>query len=117
MLSKKWVPICCFPEESEAEQALEESFDVSSVELSRLEKLFSILADFTARVEHLHYNELVMGAVDGGATFDMELVRDTMIKESYEEALKEGLEVGLDLSREQKESHYSKKFTKSQNEF
>ena len=30
-------------------------------------------------------------------------------KNSYEEALKEGLEVGLDLSREEKESHYSKK--------
>ncbi|ABX09123.1 hypothetical protein [Prochlorococcus marinus] len=28
---------------------------------------------------------------------------------SYEDALKEGLEVGLDLSREEKESHYSKK--------
>ena len=28
---------------------------------------------------------------------------------SYEDALKEGLEVGLDLSREQRESHYSKK--------
>ncbi len=26
----------------------------------------------------------------------------------YKEALKEGLEVGLDLSREQRESHYSK---------
>ena len=26
----------------------------------------------------------------------------------YEEALKEGLEVGLDLSREERESHYSK---------
>ncbi len=26
----------------------------------------------------------------------------------YEQALKEGLEVGLDLSREQRESHYSK---------
>ncbi|WP_269622706.1 hypothetical protein [Prochlorococcus marinus] len=30
-------------------------------------------------------------------------------KVSYEEALKEGLEVGLDLSREERESHYSKK--------
>ncbi len=30
-------------------------------------------------------------------------------KHSYEEALKEGLEVGLDLSREERESHYSKK--------
>jgi len=30
-------------------------------------------------------------------------------KSSYEDALKEGLEVGLDLSREEKESHYSKK--------
>ena len=28
---------------------------------------------------------------------------------SYEDALKEGLEVGLDLSREERESHYSKK--------
>ncbi len=27
---------------------------------------------------------------------------------AYEEALKEGLEVGLDLSREERESHYSK---------
>ncbi len=27
----------------------------------------------------------------------------------YEDALKEGLEVGLDLSREERESHYSKK--------
>jgi len=27
---------------------------------------------------------------------------------SYEDALKEGLEVGLDLSREERESHYSK---------
>ena len=27
----------------------------------------------------------------------------------YEEALKEGLEVGLDLSREERESHFSKK--------
>ena len=30
-------------------------------------------------------------------------------KASYEDALKEGLEVGLDLSREERESHYSKK--------
>ncbi|KGG12157.1 MULTISPECIES: hypothetical protein [Prochlorococcus] len=30
-------------------------------------------------------------------------------KHSYEDALKEGLEVGLDLSREERESHYSKK--------
>ncbi len=28
---------------------------------------------------------------------------------TYEEALKEGFEVGLDLSREQRESHYSNK--------
>lgn len=28
---------------------------------------------------------------------------------SYEDALKEGLEVGLDLSREERESHYSQK--------
>ena len=28
-------------------------------------------------------------------------------KNSYEDALKEGLEVGLDLSREERESHYS----------
>ena len=28
---------------------------------------------------------------------------------AYEDALKEGLEVGLDLSREEKESHFSKK--------
>ena len=27
---------------------------------------------------------------------------------SYQDAVKEGLEVGLDLSREEKESHYSK---------
>lgn len=27
---------------------------------------------------------------------------------SYEDALREGLEVGLDLSREERESHYSK---------
>ncbi len=31
------------------------------------------------------------------------------LKTSYEDALKEGLEVGLDLSREERESHYSKK--------
>tara|TARA_Y100001968_G_C19448662_1_gene766991 strand:- start:3111 stop:3365 length:255 start_codon:yes stop_codon:yes gene_type:complete len=30
-------------------------------------------------------------------------------KVTYEEALKEGFEVGLDLSREQRESHYSQK--------
>ena len=30
-------------------------------------------------------------------------------KTFYEDALKEGLEVGLDLSREERESHYSKK--------
>ncbi len=30
------------------------------------------------------------------------------IKASYEDALKEGLEVGLDLSKEERESHYSK---------
>ena len=29
-------------------------------------------------------------------------------KNSYEDALKEALEVGLDLSREERESHYSK---------
>ncbi len=29
-------------------------------------------------------------------------------KSSYEDALKEALEVGLDLSREERESHYSK---------
>ena len=29
-------------------------------------------------------------------------------KDSYEDALREGLEVGLDLSREERESHYSK---------
>ncbi len=30
------------------------------------------------------------------------------VKTSYQDALKEGLEVGLDLSREERESHYSK---------
>ena len=32
----------------------------------------------------------------------------TSSETSYEDALKEGLEVGLDLSREERESHYSK---------
>ncbi|WP_320665104.1 hypothetical protein [Prochlorococcus sp. MIT 1223] len=33
----------------------------------------------------------------------------TPSKSTYEEALTEGLEVGLDLSREERESHYSEK--------
>ncbi len=36
-------------------------------------------------------------------------VSESSTRASYEDALKEGLEVGLDLSREERESHYSKK--------
>ena len=86
MLSKKWVPKCCFPEKAQAEQALEKSFDVSTVETSHLDTLFSHLLDFTDRVKHIHYNELVMGGVEGGPTFVMRAVEDTLIKETYEEA-------------------------------
>lgn len=98
MLGKKWVPICCFPEESEAEEAVQESFDVSSVEVSRLENLFRILMEFTERVEHLHFNELVMGAIDQGPTFDTKLVKDTMMRESFEEA---GAEIVTDIETDE----------------
>ncbi len=48
--------------------------------------LHAILLEFTARVSGQHYHELVMGAVDGGATRDMSKVEATLYKETEEEA-------------------------------
>lgn len=86
MLSKKWVPMCCFPDRDTATAALAKDFDVGTVEDMSLVVLHTILTEFTARVSGQHYHELVMGAVDSGATQDMSKVVDTLYKESEEEA-------------------------------
>lgn len=78
MMSKKWFPKCCFEEC--------DSYDMSSVTDAQLTTLFGHLVDFTNRVSDLHYHELVMGAIDEGPTMDMDIVRRTLYKESYEEA-------------------------------
>lgn len=86
MLSKKWVPMCCFPDIEAATAAVAKDFDITTVEEASLTVLHSILHDFTGRVSGQHYHELVMGAVDGGATQDMAKVESTLYKESEEEA-------------------------------
>lgn len=79
MLSKGWVPKCCF-------DTPEEPHDVGSVAVEKLEELHSILREFTERVAAHHYRELVMGAIDSGPTDDPDTIRATMYKETEEEA-------------------------------
>ena len=86
MLSKKWVPMCCFPDRDTATAALAKDFDVGTVEEASLLALHNILHDFTGRVSGQHYHELAMGAVDDGATRDMAKVEATLYKETEEEA-------------------------------
>ena len=86
MLSKKWAPVCCFATAAAAHSALDKDFDISTVETESLVALHAVLLDFTARVSGQHYHELVMGAVDGGATQDMPKVVETLYKETEEEA-------------------------------
>ena len=86
MLGKKWVPTCCFPDLETATAALAKDFDVGTVESAPLLALHAILLEFTTRVLGQHYHELVMGAVDGGATQDMAKVVATLYKETEEEA-------------------------------
>lgn len=85
MLSKKWVPTCCFLT-PEAALAAVESQDVSQVPDHCLAALHNMLSNFTIRVSNLHYQELVMGGVEGGPTMDMGKVQETLYAESREEA-------------------------------
>ena len=84
MLSKKWVPRCCCPDKI---AALSAEFDVNLVPKEQLRALFDLLCEFTNSVEHIR--EIVMGAVEGGATQDFSCVLATLSKETMEE-------VGLD---------------------
>lgn len=86
MLSKKWAPVCCFKTVEEAHLALDKDFDINHVEVAELLTLHGILLNFTVRVSGQHYHELVMGAVDGGATQDMAAVVKTLYKETEEES-------------------------------
>lgn len=86
MLQKSWVPTCCFPTAAAARAALADDFDVATVDGIRLVALHAMLTEFTQRVSGQHYHEVVMGAVDGGATQDMRLVEATLYKETEEEA-------------------------------
>lgn len=86
MLQKSWVPTCCFETVETARAALAQNFDVATVDDMRLVALHTLLVHFTSRVSGQHYHELVMGAVDGGATRDMAKVEATLAKETEEEA-------------------------------
>ena len=79
MVSKGWVPKCCFDNR-------EEPRNVNSVPVEKLEELHSILREFTERVAAHHYRELVMGAIDSGPTDDPDIILATMYKETEEEA-------------------------------
>jgi 8-oxo-dGTP pyrophosphatase MutT (NUDIX family) len=85
MLSKKWVPTCCFATPEKALTAVATQ-DVSQVQDDSLAALHNMLSVFTDKVTDLHYQELVMGGVEGGATRDMQRVRETLYAESREEA-------------------------------
>lgn len=86
MLSKKWVPRCVFPTDEDKARALQGGVDVSAVADDKIQALFELLQHFTDRVSDLHYHETVMGAVEGGATRDIDQVRATLHKETQEEA-------------------------------
>lgn len=86
MLSKGWAPTVCFDRDEAKAQAAVESGIVDGVSDEDLLALHVMLMDFTKAVAEHHYHEIVMGAVDGGATRDMAKVKATLYKETEEEA-------------------------------